>query len=304
MIFLFMEGGPSHLDTFDPKPELVRLAGQSLPPSFKPVITPMGEGAPAMAPKRRWQQHGQSGIWVSDWLPNIATCVDDIAVIRSCWSNGLNHVGGVCQMNTGSTLAGRPSLGSWVTYGLGTENANLPGFVVMQDFPRAQVAGGPRNWGTGFMPAVYQGTRLDGGAEPFANLKTPADVGQERQEQKLEYLGRLNRGISVADGPIRARCPHQELRAGLPHASGSARGGRPVTRDGGNAVPLWHGRPGYRDHRPPLPAGASTRRARRAVYSDLLRCGQSVGLTRRHRSEPCAKPVAPWIGQSRACSKI
>ena len=194
VIFLFMEGGPSHLDTFDPKPELNRLAGQSLPPSFKPVITPMGEGrAPLMASRRKWKQHGQSGIWVSDWLPHIANCVDDITVIRSCWSNGLNHVGGVCQMNTGSTLAGRPSLGSWVTYGLGSENANLPGFVVMQDFPRSQIAGGPRNWGTGFMPAVYQGTRLDHGTEPFANLKTPAEVGPARQERKLELLGRLNR---------------------------------------------------------------------------------------------------------------
>ncbi|MFI5457167.1 MAG: DUF1501 domain-containing protein [Isosphaerales bacterium] len=193
VIFLFMEGGPSHLDTFDPKPELNRLAGQPLPPSFKPVITPMGEGrAPLMASKRKWKQHGQSGIWVSDWLPHIATCVDDLAVVHSCWTDGLNHVGGVCQMNTGSTLAGRPSLGSWVTYGLGTENANLPGFVVMQDVARAQVAGGPRNWGTGFMSAVYQGTRLDGGLEPIVNLRTPAAVGPARQQGKLEFLGRLN----------------------------------------------------------------------------------------------------------------
>jgi hypothetical protein len=193
VIFLFMEGGPSHLDTFDPKPELNRLAGQSLPPSFKPVITPMGESrAPLLASKRRWKQHGQSGIWVSDWLPHSATCVDDLAVIHSCWSNGLNHVGGVCQMNTGSTLAGRPSLGSWVTYGLGTENANLPGFIVLQDIPRAQVAGGPRNWGTGFMPAVYQGTRLEGGPEPIANLQTPSAIGPARQQGKLDLLGRLN----------------------------------------------------------------------------------------------------------------
>ncbi len=194
VIFLFMEGGPSHIDTFDPKPELERLAGRPLPPSFRPVITPMGEGrAPLMASRRKWQQHGQSGIWVSDWLPHIATCADDLAVIRSCWSNGLNHVGGVCQMNTGSTLAGRPSLGSWVNYGMGTENANLPAFIVMQDFPRSQVAGGPRNWGTGFMPAVYQGTRLEGGEEPIANLRTPAEVGPDRQRSKLELLDRLNR---------------------------------------------------------------------------------------------------------------
>jgi hypothetical protein len=193
VIFLFMEGGPSHLDTFDPKPELSRLAGQSLPPSFKPVITAMGEArAPLLASRRKWKQHGQSGIWVSDWLPHIATCVDQLAVIQSCWSNGLNHVGGVCQMNTGSTLAGRPSLGSWVTYGLGTENANLPGFIVMQDTPRAQVAGGPRNWGTGFMPALYQGTRLESGIEPIANLRTPSEVSAARQESKLDFLAKLN----------------------------------------------------------------------------------------------------------------
>jgi hypothetical protein len=194
VIFLFMEGGPSHLDTFDPKPELIRLAGQPLPRSYKPVITPMGEGrSPLLPSKRKWKQHGQSGISVSDWLPKIATCVDDLAVIRSCWSNGLNHVGGVCQMNTGATLAGRPSLGSWVSYGLGTENANLPGFVVMQDAPRAQVAGGARNWGTGFMPAAYQGTRIDGGPEPIANLQPPADVTPSRQQGKLEFLDGLNR---------------------------------------------------------------------------------------------------------------
>ncbi len=194
VIFLFMEGGPSHIDTFDPKPELNRLAGRPLPPSFKPVITPMGEAhAPLLASPRKWKQHGQSGIWVSDWLPHIATCADELAVVRSCWSNGLNHVGGVCQMNTGSTLAGRPSLGSWVSYGLGTENANLPGFVVMQDNPRAQVAGGPRNWGTGFMPAVYQGTRFEGGPQPIANLATPAAVGEIRQRSKVDLLARLNR---------------------------------------------------------------------------------------------------------------
>jgi hypothetical protein len=193
VIFLFMEGGPSHLDTFDPKPELNRLAGNPLPRAFKPVITPMGEGrAPLMASKRKWKQHGGSGIWVSDWLPQIATCVDLLAVIHSCWSDGLNHVGGVCEMNTGSTLAGRPSLGSWVTYGLGSENANLPGFVVMQDIPRAQVAGGPRNWGTGFMPAAYQGTRLAGGGEPIANLRTPGPVGGARQQGKVDFLARLN----------------------------------------------------------------------------------------------------------------
>ncbi len=160
VIFLFMEGGPSHIDTFDPKPELNRLAGRPLPPSFKPVITPMGEGrAPLMASPRRWKQYGECGHWVSDWLPHIATCADDLAVIRSCWSNGLNHVGGVCQMNTGSTLAGRPSLGSWVSYGLGTENANLPGFVVMLDTPARRW---PAGRGTGAQASCRPSTRGPG----------------------------------------------------------------------------------------------------------------------------------------------
>src|SRR4051794_36854159 len=156
VIFLFMEGGPSHLDLFDPKPLLNELAGRPIPESFGKVVTAMGEfGSPLLATKRKWARHGASGTWVSDWLPETAKCVDDIAVIRSCWADGINHSSGVCQMNTGSILGGRPSLGSWVTYGLGTENTNLPAFVVMQD-TAAQVVNGPRNWGAGFMPAVYQ----------------------------------------------------------------------------------------------------------------------------------------------------
>jgi hypothetical protein len=132
-IFLFMEGGPSHIDLFDPKPKLNELAGKPIPPSFARVITAMGEfNSPLLASQRKWKQHGQSGLWVSDWLPHIATCADDLAVVRSCVADGINHSAGVCQMNTGSILGGRPSLGSWVTYGLGSVNQNLPAFVVMQ----------------------------------------------------------------------------------------------------------------------------------------------------------------------------
>jgi hypothetical protein len=193
IIFLFMEGGPSHIDLFDPKPKLNDLAGQPLPPSFGKVITSMGEaGAPLLASKRQWKQHGQCGTWVSDWLPHIATCVDDIAVLRSCWADGINHSAGVCQMNTGATLAGRPSLGSWVSYGLGTENQDLPAFVVLQD-NNSQVVNGPRNWGAGFMPAVYQGIRLRGDAEPVPNLHPPQGVTDAQQRAKLELLNELNR---------------------------------------------------------------------------------------------------------------
>lgn len=193
VIFLFMEGGPSHIDTYDPKPALEKLAGQPLPASFKPVILAMGEQNPPLMPsKRKWKQHGESGLWVSDWLPHTAECIDDLCVVRSVWSNAINHSGGVCQMNTGSVFAGRPSLGSWVNYGLGSENENLPAFVVMED-NAGQVINGPRNWGAGFMPAVYQGTSIASGKEPIRYLSNPAGVSDERQRAKLDYLAQLNR---------------------------------------------------------------------------------------------------------------
>ncbi len=193
VIFLFMEGGPSHLDTFDYKPKVREMAGQRLPPRFGPIITAMGESeSPLLADRRQWKQHGQSGIWVSDWLPEIAGCVDDLAVIRSCWGDGLNHANGVCQMNTGSILGGRPSLGAWVSYGLGTENQNLPAFTVLCD-NNSQVIGGPRNWGPGFMPALYQGVRLGPSTEPFPNLNPPRGISEAQQQGKIELLSELNR---------------------------------------------------------------------------------------------------------------
>jgi hypothetical protein len=193
VIFLFMEGGPSHIDTFDPKPALEPLNGKPLPPSFGSVITAMGEyGAPLLASKRTWGRYGQGGLWMSDWVPHMRDVADDIAVVRSCVSDGINHSGGVCQMNTGSILAGRPSLGAWTTYGLGTENQNLPAFCVLTD-SNQQVINGPRNWGAGFMPAVYQGTKLSASNEVISNLRTPAAVGDERQRAKLELLAQLNR---------------------------------------------------------------------------------------------------------------
>jgi hypothetical protein len=192
VIFLFMEGGPSHIDLFDPKPLLNSMAGQQLPQSFGEVITPMGESrSPLLASRRRWRQHGESGTWVSDWLPETASCVDDIAVIRSCWADGINHSSGVCQMNTCSLIGGRPSLGSWVSYGLGTENSNLPAYVVMQD-NKSSVVNGPRNWGAGFMPAMYQGVRLQDGSDPIPNLTPPEGIGAQRQQEKLRMLNRLN----------------------------------------------------------------------------------------------------------------
>jgi len=214
VIFLFMEGGPSHIDTFDPKPLLNELAGQKLPESFGEVLTAMGESrSPLLASKRQWKQYGQSGTWVSDWLPHTAECVDDIAVIRSCWADGVNHSAGVCQMNTCSILGGRPSLGSWVSYGLGTENEDLPAYVVMQD-NRSSVVNGPRNWSAGFMPAAYQGIRFNESGDPIPNLFPPEGVTQSRQVAKVDFLNQLNRSFAALhpdQSELEARIASYEL---------------------------------------------------------------------------------------------
>jgi hypothetical protein len=192
VIWLFMEGGPSHIDLFDPKPELSRLDGQPMPESFGRPITAMGTASNTlMASNRTWKQHGQSGLWVSDWYPHIAQHADDLCVIRSCWADGLNHVGSVCQMNTGSILAGRPSLGSWTTYGLGTANENLPSFVILTD--DKEVIGGFKNWSSGFLPATYQGTLLRNEGAPILDLANSELIGKRQQRGKLDLLGALNR---------------------------------------------------------------------------------------------------------------
>jgi len=197
VIFLFMEGGPSQMDLYDPKPLLNKLSGQRLPESFGSVITAMGESkSPLLASKRAWKQHGQSAQWFSDWIPHIASCSDDLAVIRSCKADGINHSAGVCQMNTGSILAGKPSLGSWINYGIGSENSNLPAFIVMQD-NQSSVINGPRNWGAGFMPAGYQGVRITGGSEPIPNLNTPEAVSADLQKSKLQLIHSVNKDFAA-----------------------------------------------------------------------------------------------------------
>jgi hypothetical protein len=202
VIFLFMEGGPSHIDLFDPKPEVNRFAGKQIPASIKPVITAMGEfHSPILECKRTWKQHGDSGTWISDWLPHTARIADDISVIRSCWCDGLNHVGSVCQMNTGSVLAGRPSLGAWATYGLGSDNSSLPSFVVLKDTEK-KPHGGNRNWGAGFMPNTYQGTLFQNGEEPISNLANPPGISTNRQRAKLDFLHDIN-SRHARDNPAR-----------------------------------------------------------------------------------------------------
>ena len=155
-----------------------------------------GDGTTAFTPlwaaRRKFKQHGQSGTWVSDWLPEIATCVDDIAVIRSCWADGLNHVGSVCEMNTGSVLSAGRALGSWALYGLGSEYDNLPGYVVLLDYPQRAARRQPQ-WGTGFMPSTYQGTKFRDGKTPILHVEPPTVCRRRGERRKLDFIQELNR---------------------------------------------------------------------------------------------------------------
>ena len=188
VIWLFMEGGPSAVDTFDPKPDLTRHHGQR---PGKSIDVFFGSPGPLMKSPFAFRRHGESGTWVSDRMPHIARHVDDIALIKSCYAESPAHGPAMYQMNTGMVRAGFPSAGSWLTYGLGTENQNLPGFVVLQNAMGSK--GGAGNWGSGFLPSAYQGTSLRSRGTPILNLDRPSDLTLARQRQMLSLSARLNR---------------------------------------------------------------------------------------------------------------
>src|SRR5688572_11260344 len=200
VIFLFMSGGPSHVDTFDPKPDLTRLHGEKLPASFGPVKTRRGvDKNRLLASKRTFRKHGKSGIEVSDWFPHVGGCIDDICVLRGCHGDSVTHPESVYLMNTGSILMGRPSLGAWAAYGLGTENRNMPAFVVLPD-PGGWPKGGAPAWGNGYLPAAYQGTLVRGGPSPVAHLQPPPGVSADQQRRTLDLVAQANRDHLAARG--------------------------------------------------------------------------------------------------------
>jgi hypothetical protein len=215
VVQVFCAGGVSHIDTFDHKPELERFHGKSLEGK--------GEnlgffGQPGLVMKSPWafRQQGQSGAWVSSLLPHLAGCVDDVCFIHSMFAKSNNHTPATFQMNSGFTLNGFPSMGAWLSYGLGTVNENLPAFVVLPD-PRGQLAGGSINWTSGFLPANHQGvpfrTQL---ADPVADLRTPADVPAAAREADMRLLAGLNEEFAAAhpgDDAFAARLRSYELAA-------------------------------------------------------------------------------------------
>jgi hypothetical protein len=214
VIFLFMSGGPSHVDTFDPKPELTRLHGKPLPASFGPVKTRRGvDKNKLLASKRTFKKHGQSGIEVSDWFPHVGGCVDDICLLRGCYGDSVTHPESVYLMNTGSILMGRPSLGAWVSYGLGTENRNMPAFVVLPD-PGGWPKGGSPAWGGGYLPATYQGTVVKGGLSPVEHLANPPGISAAQQRKTLDFIAESNEehlAARAADSELAARIAAYEL---------------------------------------------------------------------------------------------
>jgi hypothetical protein len=186
VIFLFMYGGPSHVDTFDYKPELYPLDGKTIPVKTFGRGGHRNEGR-AVGPKWEFKQYGQCGKRVSDLFPHLATCVDDIAFLHSMYAESPIHGSAMLMMNSGRILSGHPCLGSWITYGLGSENENLPGFVVMLDKTGGPISG-PKNWSSGYMPAAFQGTVIRADGVPINNLDLPAGTTRELQRELLDRL--------------------------------------------------------------------------------------------------------------------
>ncbi len=212
VIFLYMVGGPSQIDLFDPKPELKKFDGQPLPASFGTVISQFTRGdTPLMSSPWEFRRRGECGAWVSSLLPHLAECVDDICFVRSFYTESVVHAPAMYQVHTGRILAGFPSLGSWVTYGLGSESDNLPAYVVMPQ-PEGTPEGGTPCWSSGFLPAVYQGTLFRPGPTPILNLKPPESMTPKRQRDMLDLLREMNElDASGGDSEMAARISSYEL---------------------------------------------------------------------------------------------
>jgi hypothetical protein len=214
VIYLFMHGGVSHVDTWDPKPELTRLSGQTLPASFvKGLKTSRIDFTKALIRGSPWKfaRHGESGIEISELFPHMARHADSLAIVRSCYGDAFDHAPAMYLWNTGSQFPGKPSLGSWTVYGLGSENENLPAFVVMSD---GAMKSGPQGYGAGYLPAVYQGTVFRAGEHPILDLATPEGVSPATQQTTLDLirgLDRMHLETRPGDSELEARLASYEL---------------------------------------------------------------------------------------------
>src|SRR5882762_7154362 len=213
-IFIFMEGAPSQMDLFDPKPKLNELNGQKLPESLTKEMRfafIQKESAVIMGSPRKFSPHGQCGMELSDLLPHIGSCADDIALLRSMHTDQFNHHPGQLMMNCGVPLFGRPSMGAWINYGLGTESKNLPGYVVLT--AGRGLSGGASLWSSGFLPSNYQGVLFRNQGDPVLNLGNPPGITPEMQHYGLDTINDLNRlrHKQIRDPEIASRISSYEL---------------------------------------------------------------------------------------------
>ncbi len=216
VIFLFMAGGPSQLELFENKPKLTELNGQPIPDSLvagkRFAFMDSSHRLNLLASTRTFERYGENGAWVSDLLPHTAGIVDDLTIVKTCKTDLFNHAPAKLFMNTGSGQFGRPSMGAWTTYGLGSECDDLPGFVVLQSGPRGP-RGGAVLWGSGILPTTYQGVPLRNQGDPILNLSTPAGVDERQQRQVVDTVRELNlrRLVETGDQEIATRINAYEL---------------------------------------------------------------------------------------------
>ncbi|MEM9352930.1 MAG: DUF1501 domain-containing protein [Planctomycetota bacterium] len=219
VIFLCMAGGPSHLETFDEKPELARLDGQPMPASYtegQPIAQLQGKELLCWGPRAKFARHGQSGLAVSDYLPNIASVADELCIVRSMVTEQINHDPAHTFMNTGTSISGRPSMGAWVNYGLGSECDDLPGFVVLTSRSgRNPQPISSRQWHSGFLPSKHQGVPFHSTGDPVHYIANPEGVDRQRQTDVVDAVNRLNRmrDAEVDNPEIRTRIAQYELAA-------------------------------------------------------------------------------------------
>jgi len=217
VIFLCMAGGPSHLELFDHKPVLEKRDGEAMPESVtagQQIAQLQGKELKMLGPQHPFKRYGKSGRHMSTLLPHIGSIADDICVVRSMVTEQINHDTAHTLMNTGFRVAGRPSMGSWITYGLGSDAENLPGFVVLTSEGGAQAQPiAARQWGSGFLPSVYQGVKFNSSGDPVNYVRNPAGVDRKMQGNVIDAVGKLNRlqGEMVDDPEIETRIAQYEL---------------------------------------------------------------------------------------------
>ncbi len=282
IIWLFMTGAPSQVDTWDYKPELQKRDGQELA-GADPKTGFFSTSGKCLKSPFEWKQYGDSGSWVSDLFPHLSQHVDKMCFLHSMYLRQNNHAPASIELMCGTNRPGLPAMGAWMTYGLGSMNQDLPSFVVMHD---TRPRGDDQIWSAGFLPKSYQALALDARRkEAIDNLARGIKHSDDQQRSQLELLRRLNQEHAATPPDAdRSRRADQLVRTGLPHANGGARGARRRQGIRGDAEALWPGQARVLHLRPAVPPRPAARRTGRAVRADLRRQGRGRGRQRQRRS--------------------